>query len=85
MAIALAYYTVRGVRRRQSGVAEARGDSQWSIASRHFKKNRLAMAGLAVMIILYVVTLVTPLVAPYDPAAQGDIVLTRNLAPSWST
>jgi peptide/nickel transport system permease protein len=40
------------------------------------------MAGLAVMIILYVVTLVTPLVAPYDPAAQGDIVLTRNLPPS---
>jgi peptide/nickel transport system permease protein len=34
------------------------------------------------MIILYIVTLVTPLVAPYDPAAQGDIVLTRNLAPS---
>ncbi|HEX8453039.1 MAG TPA: oligopeptide ABC transporter permease [Longimicrobium sp.] len=84
MAIAMAYYTVRGVRRRQSGVARPRGDSQWSIASRHFKKNRLAMAGLAVMIILYVITLVTPLVAPYDPAAQGDIVLTRNLAPSMA-
>ncbi|HEX8829669.1 MAG TPA: ABC transporter permease, partial [Longimicrobium sp.] len=27
-------------------------------------------------------TLVTPLVAPFDPAAQGDIVLTRNLPPS---
>ncbi|HEY0035059.1 MAG TPA: hypothetical protein VGB66_00150, partial [Longimicrobium sp.] len=82
MALALAYYTLRGVVRRNRGTVKARGDSQWAIASRHFKKNRLAMAGLAVMILLYVITLVTPLVAPYDPALQGDIVLTRNLAPS---
>jgi peptide/nickel transport system permease protein len=82
MAGALAWLTVRGMLRRNRGHVKARGDSQWSIASRHFKKNKLAMAGLAVMIILYIITLVTPLVAPYDPAAQGDIVLTRNLAPS---
>ncbi|HEX8358975.1 MAG TPA: oligopeptide ABC transporter permease [Longimicrobium sp.] len=82
MAIGLAYLTVRGVIRRNAGTVRPRGDSQWSIAGRHFKKNRLAMAGLAVMILLYVVTLVTPLVAPFDPAAQGDIVLTRNLPPS---
>jgi peptide/nickel transport system permease protein len=60
-----------------------RGDSQWAIAARHFRRNRLAIAGMLVMILLYVVTLVTPLVAPYDPAAQGDIVLSRYLAPSW--
>ncbi|HEX2203566.1 MAG TPA: oligopeptide ABC transporter permease [Longimicrobium sp.] len=58
------------------------GDSQWSIAARHFRKNRLAMAGLAVMVLLYVVTLVTPLIAPFDPAEQGNIVLTRYLEPS---
>lgn len=58
------------------------GDSQWSIAARHFRKNRLAMAGLAVMVILYVITLVTPLIAPFDPAEQGNIVLTRYLEPS---
>jgi peptide/nickel transport system permease protein len=82
LALALAYYTLRGLRRHRAGTVRPRGDSQWAIAGRHFKKNRLAMAGLAVMILLYVVTLVTPLVAPYDPAAQGDIVLTRNLPPS---
>ena len=82
LALALAYYTIRGVRRRQAGTVQPRGDSQWAIAGRHFKKNRLAMAGLAVMIILYIITLITPLVAPFDPAAQGDIVLTRNLPPS---
>src|SRR3954454_4263594 len=40
------------------------GDSQWAIAMRHFRKTRLAMPGLAVMILLYVLTLVTPLIAP---------------------
>ncbi|HEV7589976.1 MAG TPA: hypothetical protein VGO40_17805, partial [Longimicrobium sp.] len=44
------------------------GDSQWSIAARHFRKNRLAIAGLGVMLLLYLVTLVTPLIAPFDPA-----------------
>ena len=58
------------------------GDSQWSIAARHFRKNRLAMGGLVVMILLYVITLLTPLIAPFDPAEQGNIVLTRYLAPS---
>jgi peptide/nickel transport system permease protein len=59
------------------------GDSQWAIASRQFRKNRLAMAGLAVMLILYVVTLLTPLIAPFDPTAQGNIVLTRYQEPSF--
>jgi peptide/nickel transport system permease protein len=78
-----AWWTLRMVRR-SSRAALPRGDSQWSIASRHFRRNKLAMAGLIVMILLYVITLVTPLVAPYDPAAQGDIVTMRNLAPSWA-
>jgi peptide/nickel transport system permease protein len=58
------------------------GDSQWSIAARHFRKNRLAIAGLVVMLLLYLITLVTPLIAPYDPAEQGNIILSRYLAPS---
>jgi peptide/nickel transport system permease protein len=58
------------------------GDSQWSIAARHFRRNKLAMAGLIVLLILYAVTLLTPLIAPHDPTAQGDIVLTRFQSPS---
>jgi peptide/nickel transport system permease protein len=58
------------------------GDSQWSIAARHFKKNKLAIGGLIVMVLLYVLTLVTPLIAPYDPSEQGNIILSRYLAPS---
>ena len=59
-----------------------KGDSQWAIAGRHFKKNKLAIAGLIVMIVLYLVTLLTPLIAPFDPAAQGDIITSRYLPPS---
>jgi peptide/nickel transport system permease protein len=82
MALGLVLWTVRGVARRGRSAQRVRGDSQWAIAGRHFRKNRMAMGGLAIMILLYVVTLITPLIAPFDPAAQGDIVLTRYLPPS---
>ena len=59
------------------------GESQWSMAFRHFRKNRIALMGLIFMLALYVITLLTPLIAPFDPAEQGDIVATRYLAPSF--
>jgi len=82
LALGMVLWTVRGVMRQRSRAERVRGDSQWAIAGRHFRKNRMAMGGLAIMILLYVVTLITPLIAPYDPAAQGDIVMTRYLPPS---
>lgn len=68
------------VRSRRPGTV--RGDSQWAIAARQFRRNRMAMAGMIVMFVLYALTLLAPLVAPYDPTAQGDIVMTRYLEPS---
>lgn len=61
--------------------AAAQGDSQWAIAARQFKRNRLAIAGLAIIILLYLVALLAPLVAPYDPIAQADIATTGHLPP----
>ncbi|MGH7567196.1 MAG: oligopeptide ABC transporter permease [Gemmatimonadota bacterium] len=58
------------------------GVSQWRIAGRRFRRNRLAMAGLAIMVLLYWVTLLAPFLAPYDPNFQGNIVLNRYLSPS---
>ncbi|HEY7472899.1 MAG TPA: oligopeptide ABC transporter permease [Gemmatimonadota bacterium] len=58
------------------------GVSQWRIAGRRFRKNRLAMAGLAIMVLLYWVTLLAPFLAPYDPNFQGNIVLNRYQPPS---
>ena len=79
---AMLWWTWRSVSPHHLERRRRKGDSQWAIAGRHFKKNRLAMAGLAVMILLYVITLVTPLIAPFDPAAQGDIITSRYLPPS---
>jgi peptide/nickel transport system permease protein len=58
------------------------GLSQWRIAARRFRRNRLAMAGLAIMVFLYWVTLMAPYLAPYDPNFQGNIVLNRYQSPS---
>lgn len=58
------------------------GVSQWRIAARRFRGNHLAMTGLAIMVILYWVTLLAPYLAPFDPNFQGDIVLNRYQAPS---
>src|SRR5690606_29888068 len=62
--------------------AAERGDSQWAIAARQFKRNRLAIAGLVVIILLYMVALLAPLIAPYDPIAQNDIATTSHQPPS---
>jgi peptide/nickel transport system permease protein len=58
-----------------------RGDSQWTIAARQFKRNRLAIAGLVIVIVLYLVALLAPLIAPHDPVAQQDIARTGYLSP----
>jgi peptide/nickel transport system permease protein len=58
------------------------GVSQWRLAGRRFRKNHLAMAGLAIMVLLYWVTLLAPYLTPFDPNFQGNIVLDRYLRPS---
>ncbi|HEU4882089.1 MAG TPA: oligopeptide ABC transporter permease [Longimicrobium sp.] len=82
LALLLARWTWRSVSPAHLARGRVKGDSQWAIAARHFKKNKLAIAGLVVMILLYVITLITPLIAPFDPAAQGDIITSRYLPPS---
>jgi peptide/nickel transport system permease protein len=65
--------------RRRSVVA--RGDSQWAIAARQFRRNRLALVGLGIIVVLYLVALLAPLIAPYDPIEQTDIARTGYLSP----
>jgi peptide/nickel transport system permease protein len=60
-------------------------ESQWVVVWRRFRKHRLALAGLAVIIFMIVVSVLAPLIAPYDPLqqnvdAQGDRL--RNASPS---
>lgn len=58
------------------------GDSQWRIAARRLRRNRLALVGLVFLVALYLVALLAPLLAPYDPIAQRDIAATGYLPPS---
>ena len=62
--------------------ASAIGDSQWKIATRHFKKSKLALAGLGMLVALYLIALLAPLIAPYDPIAQENVLATSYLKPS---
>ena len=67
---------------RRSREVRERGDSQWSIAQRRFRRSRPALFGLAVIVLLYLVALLAPWLAPYDPIAQTDIARTSYLPPS---
>ena len=51
--------------------------SQWELAARAFSRNPSAVTGLIVIVGLYLTAVVTPLVAPFDPTAQGDLVTER--------
>lgn len=58
------------------------GPSQWALALGTFAKNRPAVLGLLAIVALYVIVLLTPLLAPYSPTLQGNLVTGRLLAPS---
>lgn len=65
--------------------ATVRGDSQWRIAARYFKRSRLALAGVFVIFVLYAVAILAPLLAPYDPIAQPvNLVASSYLGPFTS-
>jgi peptide/nickel transport system permease protein len=58
---------------------------QWAAGWQTFRRHRPAMVGLALITGLAFVALLTPFLAPFDPAAQGaDIVATRFQPPSWT-
>ena len=68
----------------EPGVRDRSGDSQWSIAARHFRRNGAAVAGLILVVLLYLVAFLAPFLAPYDPIAQGDLTTTGYLSPNAS-
>lgn len=73
---------IRAVLKPPPPAVRRREMSPWSITVQQFKKNRMATFGLCCMIFLYLVALLAPLIAPYDPNAQENIAQTQSLAPS---
>ncbi len=60
-----------------------RGDSQWAIAARQFRKNQLAVVGVWLIFVLYLVALLAPFLAPFDPTRQQNLITSSFLGPSW--
>ncbi len=58
-----------------------KGVSHWEITKTQFRKNKLAVVGLVVVLALYAVAFLGPFLAPFDPNAQDDIVRLRYLPP----
>jgi peptide/nickel transport system permease protein len=58
-----------------------RGISHWEITKTQFRKNKLAVVGMIVVLLLYVMAFLSPFLAPFDPNAQEDIVRSRYLPP----
>ncbi len=60
------------------------GKSPLRIALRRFRQNRLAVGAIYVIVFAYIVAVLAPILAPYDPAAIPDVLTNRYLPPSWS-
>lgn len=45
------------------------GKTQWQIAWRRFRRHKMALFGLFILVILYLTAIFAPLVAPYNPDA----------------
>jgi peptide/nickel transport system permease protein len=74
-------WSVRGGIRARPAPDGAMG-SGWEAALRTFRGNRMALAGLLAVVTFYLVALLTPFLAPFDPTAQGDLIRSRLQAPS---
>lgn len=61
---------------------EDAGVSQSDLASRAFLRNPAAVMGLVVIVLLYLLALLTPFLAPFEPNAQGSLTGARFLPPS---
>ena len=48
--------------------------SQWKLMWLHFRRHRLAMVGLGVILALYAITLLHGFVAPYDKATRSQFI-----------
>jgi peptide/nickel transport system permease protein len=55
---------------------------RWDGALRAFSRNRGAVAGALGVVVLLLVALLAPLLAPFDPTRQGDLLTGRLLPPS---
>ena len=49
-----------------------------------FRRNKLAMIGLGIVLLLVLIAVFADAIAPYDPIVGGDLRTARLLPPSWA-
>ena len=62
--------------------ATSGGASPWRTAIRHLARDRSALLGVALLVLLALAAIAAPIVAPYDCIAQLDTVRLKNAPPS---
>jgi peptide/nickel transport system permease protein len=67
--------------RRKAHDGDEHERSQWALAWREFKKNRVAIAGLLLIVVLYTTVLLCPFIAPFHPNAFQDGIVTKFRPP----
>ncbi len=83
MLVGLVVYGGLSCRRARRLLQRPQPDNQWTMVWTQFKKNRLALAGAVIIVILYMIAFLCPFLAPFDPAEQGHRVRERLLSPSF--
>jgi peptide/nickel transport system permease protein len=60
--------------------------SQWQLAWRKFKKHRLALIGLGILLVLTLVAIIGPILIPFEfsKVPQPDVLVARGRPPSLS-
>lgn len=81
--IAFMVYDARRTRTRVRMVPASRGRSLFHLALRRFAANHLAVAAVYLIVLFYLVALLAPVIAGYDPSAIEDVMASRYQPPSW--
>jgi peptide/nickel transport system permease protein len=76
--------TARLVRGSADREAAGRRRSPLRAAARRFAANRLAVAAVYALGVLYAAAILAPVIAPYDPSAIENVLETRYLSPTWA-
>jgi peptide/nickel transport system permease protein len=62
-------------------VSLVKPEGQWEIVFRRFRKHRLAVLSMVVLIVIFVASLLAPIIAPYP---RDDINITRRFVPAMT-
>ena len=77
----IVWITHRNVQLNTREAGENNPHSEWKIAWLEIRKNRVVLFFIIILAVMYTVAFLCPWLAPRDPNAQQDIVVTRYVAP----